>query len=143
MGNAALCTYCKEIFNEKSNTYQIPSQFIEEQKKIDIQPDNQNINIIYPNYYTNNNIDRSPTHYNALNCLKYKGISPIKTSPEENSNMHITDNNCTKNLMNTELSENKSVFLPLGDKYEGELLNHKPHKENIILRQVKSVKEIL
>ena len=122
-----------EIFNERKNTFQFPNNIKEEQKLFQNQSVNefypnssQGINIVYPNLYSTNN----NTSYITSNTRKWFKASPGKNSIIENLNNinnTITNNNTLKKVMTTEISENNFLFLPIGDKYEGEILNNKPH----------------
>ena len=131
MGNGGFCLNTKDKENDIINTLQFPTK--EDQKLFAnnstnelINHSNPTINIIYPNYYTNNN---NNTNFINTNYRKYFKSYTNKLQDEStNINLSTNINNTIKHSIQTELSpENNFIFLPLGDKYEGEILNNKPH----------------
>ena len=146
MGNSGICLSNRNIDNEKVNTLKI----ITNQKEDEIvysqnpyndyyNPSQQTGNIIYNNYYTNSN-----NNYNYRN-LKNKQKEKEKeetTNTNLNNNMSIHTKNNLNEQTQTELSpENNFVYLPLGDKYEGEILNNRPHGKGKYISSTGEIRE--
>ncbi len=141
MGNGSICVNTKEYLNERNNTLQYPSHSKEQQNLFTnsigdyynlTHPTN---NIVYPNYYNNAN-------FITINSRKWYKAAPKKgnSSPftNHNNNFYIREKSFiseisqqdtkSKNLnTNNNVNKNNFIFLPFGDKYEGELYNNKPH----------------
>ena len=136
MGNGSICVNSKDYINERKNTLQYPSHSKEEQKlfanKIisdyynNTSPQN---NIICPNFYNNSNFItiNSRKWYNAApkkNLDSYYNNNIYNFNPKEQS--FESDIFHQENKLNNN-SNNNIIFLPFGDKYEGDLFNNKPH----------------
>ena len=135
MGNGNICVNTKDYLNDRKFTLQYPSHSKEEQKlfpnnyTIDCYNNtNGNKNIIYPNYYNNSN-------FITINSRKWFKAAPKKNnnadSPYTNMNFSIKEQSlyseASQHEYNNNINNNNFVFLPFGDKYEGDIYNNKPH----------------
>ena len=145
MGKGNLCANSKDLLHERRNTLQFPSHSKEEQKLFStIINENYNntnppSNLVFQNYYNNSN-------FITINSRKWYNGAPkknIESSFISNNNNYILNlyNNKENSFeldtlhqenkfksVNETINKNKNyIFLPFGDKYEGDLFNNKPH----------------
>ena len=146
MGVESSCT-CSKDYGEKNFTLTNNEIKGKPENPVVSKPKSKYYDDIYNNINFINSIYYSPTIHNNeskrwQNCVPQKGPNDIfygrASNLSSNSNSIITN---TNNNFNIKSSDNNILYLPPGDKYEGEVVNNKPNGKGIYYSITGEIKE--